>query len=64
MPIPQGVHEIREHGYSFALLVSTIVYFWSKRSTIEAEASREIALNPAPSNPEISLSVEGPGDKA
>ena len=28
MPIPQGVHEIREHAYTFALQVSAMYYFW------------------------------------
>jgi hypothetical protein len=27
MPIPQGVHEIREHAYTFALQVSAMYYF-------------------------------------
>jgi hypothetical protein len=32
MPIPQGVHEIREHGYTFALLVAAIMYFSRERA--------------------------------
>lgn len=28
MPIPQGVHEIREHAYTFSLQVSAMYYFW------------------------------------
>ena len=27
MPIPQGIHEIREHGYTFALLLSALFFF-------------------------------------
>lgn len=32
MPIAQGVHEIREHGYSFALMVSALFYFFELRA--------------------------------
>jgi hypothetical protein len=28
MPIPQGVHEIREHAYTFSLQISAMYYFW------------------------------------
>lgn len=27
MPIPQGIHEIREHGYTFALFLSALFFF-------------------------------------
>lgn len=32
MLIPQGVHEIREHGYTFTLLLSSSFYFLRERS--------------------------------
>ncbi|HEY3472991.1 MAG TPA: hypothetical protein VGK56_00195 [Anaerolineales bacterium] len=41
MPIPQGVHEIREHGYSFALLVSAALYLLRQRSEKKVGESRQ-----------------------
>lgn len=64
MPIPQGVHEIREHGYSFALLASTLFYFWSIRSAKRVESREELPLNLVTSDREASLSLESPSDKA
>ncbi len=40
MPIPQGVHEIREHGYTFALLTSAIFYFsreWAAKKVADSQ---------------------------
>jgi hypothetical protein len=42
MPIPQGVHEIREHGYSFALLAAAALYFLRELNERKAEARRPI----------------------
>jgi hypothetical protein len=41
MPIPQGVHEIREHGYSFALLLSVLFYFRQKRASVTVNSQGE-----------------------
>ncbi len=41
MPIPQGVHEIREHGFTFALLASVIIYFsreWAAKKVADSQA--------------------------
>ena len=49
MPIPQGVHEIREHGYSFALLTSAIFYFsreWAAKKAVESQAVGNQVANP------------------
>lgn len=53
MPIPQGVHEIREHGYAFALFTSSLFYYLRKRATKPAEeinATSGILTNPGPAN--------------
>ncbi|MGB8983579.1 MAG: hypothetical protein WCC12_17050 [Anaerolineales bacterium] len=58
MPIPQGVHEIREHGYTFALLVSTVFYFLSMESAKKAEDGRVAQAAPASSILAVSLDNE------
>jgi hypothetical protein len=63
MPIPQGVHEIREHGYTFAVLAASALYFLAKSRAAEASGNREGPVgvtNPAPGVP---LSAETGGDK-
>jgi hypothetical protein len=47
MPIPQGVHEIREHGFTFALLAASIFYFFRENNASKVESSRAArALHP------------------
>lgn len=49
MPIPQGVHEIREHGYTLVLLVSALIYLvreWKSSRTQESPLSRGSAADP------------------
>jgi hypothetical protein len=64
MPIPQGVHEIREHGFTFALLASVFFYFWKERAAKEAELDREIPANLAGSISGIPLNAESAADEA
>ena len=45
MPIPQGVHEIREHGYTFVLLLAAAFYFMSEWN------ARKVALVEKGENP-------------
>jgi hypothetical protein len=40
MPIPQGVHEIREHGYSFALMVSAMFYVLEGKAARDRESKK------------------------
>lgn len=61
MPIPQGVHEIREHGYTFALLASAIIYFsreWKARQT-DASPVRQGDLANSGSNVPVGLERKG-----
>ena len=63
MPIPQGVHEIREHGYTFALLASAIIYFareWRARQN-EGSPVRQSDLADPGSN--VSVGLEHKGEK-
>lgn len=49
MPFQQGVHEIREHGYAFALLVSTFFYFLEKNALARTGQNTEadsVLINP------------------
>jgi len=63
MPIPQGVHEIREHGFTFALLVSAIFYFSAKRDAKKAEDSSGSPGALTSTGALMPLSVEGEGEK-
>ena len=63
MPVPQGVHEIREHGYTFALLAAAIIYVsreWKARQ-IEENPVRQSALVDPDSN--VSAGLEHKGEK-
>lgn len=63
MPIPQGVHEIREHGYTLALLLSALIYLayrWKARGTQEEPLSRSSAADPGISH---SGTLEQEGEK-
>jgi hypothetical protein len=42
MLIPQGVHEIREHGYTFILLLSSSFYFLRERSMRKVTVSHGV----------------------
>ena len=44
MPIPQGVHEIREHGYSFALLVSAALFLLSEWGEVKENRQRPMEV--------------------
>jgi hypothetical protein len=46
MPLAQGVHEVREHGYTFALMLSTVYYFALKRHATITGAEAATAPNP------------------
>lgn len=61
MPIPQGVHEIREHGYSFALLLAAVLYFVARKKEVELESDRKAPLTPA-SAANMPLRAEKAGD--
>ena len=63
MPIPQGVHEIREHGFTFALLVSAIFYFLAKMDAKRAEDSNGSLGALTSTGALMPLSVEGEGEK-
>lgn len=63
MPIPQGVYEIREHGFTFAILVSAISYFSlvvNAKKTDDSGHSPEILTSPSSS---VVLGAEARGDK-
>ena len=63
MPIPQGVHEIREHGYTLALLVSVIVYVSRElalKKAQDTQAVRSALANPSSMMP---VSMENKGEK-
>ena len=55
MPIPQGVHEVREHAYTFALQVSAMYYFGSAgalgwiRKVLKLESHDKPPFSPADS---------------
>jgi len=63
MPIPQGVHEIREHGYTFALLVSSIFYFSREKNVKMAAKRRESQGDVVSPGLSASLQAENKGDK-
>lgn len=63
MPIPQGVHEIREHGYSFALLTSAIFYFAQEWAVKRVADSQLVGNQVADASPIMSVSVEHKGEK-
>lgn len=63
MPIPQGVHEIREHGYTLALLLSTLIYLaheWKASQTQAAPLSRGGTADPGRS---VAGTLEQEGEK-
>ncbi|HUF00221.1 MAG TPA: hypothetical protein VMN99_13265 [Anaerolineales bacterium] len=62
MPIPQGVHEIREHGYTFALLASAIIYFSRERAN-KAESSRETQGDLTGPSSIMAVRIDNEGDK-
>ncbi|MCC7119561.1 MAG: hypothetical protein IT310_13635 [Anaerolineales bacterium] len=41
MPIPQGIHEIREHNYELILMVAVLVYIWLKQDQADEEAAEK-----------------------
>ena len=63
MPIPQGVHEIREHGYSFALLASAALYFFRELSEKRAEERRQTPVEVMGSSAGLALSGENSNHK-
>jgi len=63
MPIPQGVHEMREHGYAFALLASTIFYFSRIWAAKTAEAGREAQGDLANPGSILAVGMDNKGDK-
>ncbi|HSL41880.1 MAG TPA: hypothetical protein VK897_00510 [Anaerolineales bacterium] len=64
MPIPQGVHEIREHGYTFAVLASAVLYVLAKSRNTQPEVSREVQVNMNSPAAGIPLSAKSAGDKS
>jgi|GEM_PF-4898072 len=63
MPIPQGVHEIREHGFTFALLASVIIYFsrvWAAKKAADSPAISNQMPNPGSTIP---VGMEHKGEK-
>ena len=62
MPIPQGVHEIREHGYTFVLLASAIIYFareWDAKTAEDRQAVRNYVASPGSMMPVAIMENEG-----
>lgn len=62
MPIPQGVHEIREHGYTFVLLASSIIYFareWAAKKAADRHAVRNYVASPDSMMPVAIMESEG-----
>lgn len=41
MPIPQGIHEIREHNYELILMVAVLVYIWLKQDLSNEETEEK-----------------------
>jgi hypothetical protein len=63
MPIPQGVHEIREHGFAFALLASSILYLW-RASTAESVENLNVPQEALPAAESIvPVGIEKKGQK-
>jgi hypothetical protein len=63
MPIPQGVHEIREHGYTFALLAAAIIYFskeWAAKKAEDSHTAQSDLTGPGPIMP---VGIENKGEK-
>lgn len=63
MPIPQGVHEIREHGFTLALLVAATFYFWSKLDVVRAEQKNGSVGNLMGSKLSLPFHAQKAGDK-
>jgi hypothetical protein len=63
MPIPQGVHEIREHGYSLALLTSAIFYFAQEWAAKRVADSQLVGNQVANASPIMSVGMEHKGEK-
>ena len=61
MPIPQGVHEIREHGYTFALLAAAAIYFSREWAAKKAAERQSIGSNLAA--PVMPVGLENKGEK-
>jgi hypothetical protein len=63
MPIPQGVHEIREHGYAFALLASSLFYYlreWAAKKVEDVHETSGILTSPGPV---MSVRIDNKGEK-
>jgi hypothetical protein len=63
MPIPQGVHEIREHGYTFALLTSVIIYFSREWAAKKAAESQAVGNQVANAGSMLPVGMEHEGEK-
>lgn len=63
MPIPQGVHEIREHGFTFALLASVIIYFSREWAAKKAADSQAISNQMTNLGSRIPVGMEHKGEK-
>jgi hypothetical protein len=62
MPIPQGVHEIREHGYTVALLLAAALYYVARKKEIETEAGQDAPLTQASPATSMPLRPGNAGD--
>lgn len=63
MPIPQGVHEIREHGYAFALLASSFLYYLKERAAHKAESIHETSSVATSPEPVMPIPIDNKGEK-
>lgn len=63
MPIPQAVHEIREHGFSLAILISAIIYFSREWAAKRAMDSQVVPNQVANLGSVISVGMEHKGEK-
>lgn len=64
MPVPQGVHEIREHGYTFAVLASAVLYFLARHRGARAEGKRDAPAGGIGPDTSLPLSAKGAGDQS
>ncbi|MBI5840097.1 MAG: hypothetical protein HZB19_08335 [Chloroflexi bacterium] len=63
MPIAKGVHEIREHDYTFALMVSAIFYFATKMEAQKVEDRREFLRELTSAHPSAPLGAKNASDE-
>lgn len=64
MPIPQGVYEIREHGFTLGMLISAIAYYLIQLNANRAEEKRSSLENLTSSSSSMLPSAEVKGGKA